>query len=180
VATRSNGLTLEMNRALAAASSLLFEAFTDPSELARWWGPEGFSTPDLEFEPRVGESYRIEMQPPEGDPFHLTGEFRVVDPPSRLAFTFRWEDPDPDDVETLVDLSFRDFGESTQVVLTQGLFKTEARRALHRGGWTDSFNKLEGARSPGRGPARQGRRPSAAGTSGRRSGGARPSARTRR
>lgn len=143
MATRSDGLTLEMNRTLSAAPSLVFEVFTDPNELARWWGPEGFSTPSLEFDPRVGESYRIEMQPPEGDAFYLTGEFRVVDPPTRLAYTFRWEDPDPDDVETVVDLSFRDFGESTEVVFTQGPFRTEARRALHRDGWTDSFNKLE-------------------------------------
>jgi uncharacterized protein YndB with AHSA1/START domain len=49
----------------------------------------------------VGGSYRIEMQPPEGDPFHLTGEFRALEEPARLAFTFVWEEPDPDDVETL-------------------------------------------------------------------------------
>ena len=45
--------------------------------------------------------YRIEMQPPEGDAFYLIGEVREVDPPARLAYTFIWEDPDPDDVETL-------------------------------------------------------------------------------
>jgi uncharacterized protein YndB with AHSA1/START domain len=50
--------------------------------------------------------------------------------------------PDPDDVETLVALSFRDLGGSTEVALTQGRFKTEARLALHRDGWTDSFDKL--------------------------------------
>jgi uncharacterized protein YndB with AHSA1/START domain len=97
----------------------------------------------LEFDARVGESYRIEMQPPEGDPFYLTGEFGEVDPPARLAFTFIWEDPDPDDVETVARLSFRDLGESTEVALTQGPLKTEARRALHQDGWTDSFDKLE-------------------------------------
>ena len=106
-------------------------------------GPEGFTTPSLEFQPRVGERYRIEMQPPEGDPFYLTGEFREVDPPARLACTFVWEDPDPDDIETLVALSFRDLGESTEVAFTQGPFKTEARRALHRDGWMDGFDKLE-------------------------------------
>ena len=143
MAARSDGLTLELNRSLPAAPLLVFEVFTDPDELMRWWGPEGFSTPSLEFDPRVGEGYRIEMQPPEGDAFYLAGEFRVVDPSTRLAYTFRWEDPDPDDVETLVDLYFRDLGESTEVVFTQGLFKTEARRALHRDGWTESFDKLE-------------------------------------
>src|SRR5215210_2914440 len=132
-----------MRRVLPAAPSVVFGAFSDPNELAKWWGPEGFTTPGLEFQPRVGERYRIEMQPPEGDRFYLTGEFRDVDPPARLAFTFIWEDPDPDDVETVVTLSFRDLGESTEVAFTQGAFKTEARRALHRDGWTDSFDKLE-------------------------------------
>ena len=83
------------------------------------------------------------MQPPEGERFYLAGQFREVDPPVRLAYTFVWEEPDEDDVETLVVLSFGDRGESTEVALTQGPFKTEARRALHRDGWTDSFDKLE-------------------------------------
>ena len=141
---RSDQLTLEMKRVLTAVPSVVFEAFCDSSELAKWWGPEGFTVSSLEFDPRVGETYRIEMQPPEGDPFYLTGELREVDPPARLAYTFVWEDPDPDDVETLAGLSFRDLGESTEVAVTQGPFKTEARRALHRDGWTDGFDKLEG------------------------------------
>jgi uncharacterized protein YndB with AHSA1/START domain len=136
-------LVLEMKRVLPAAPSVVFAAFSDRDKLAQWWGPEGFTVPSLEFDPDVGASYRIEMQPPDGEPFHLTGEFRDVDPPVRLAFTFVYEDPDPDDVDTLVELSFRDLGESTEVVFTQGPFKTAARRDLHRDGWTDSFDKLE-------------------------------------
>jgi uncharacterized protein YndB with AHSA1/START domain len=142
-AARSDELTLEMTRVLPAERWVVFRAFSDPNELARWWGPAGCSTPSLELQARVGERYRIEMQPPEGDRFYLTGEFREVDPPARLAYTFVWEDPDPDDIDTAVDLSFRDLGESTEVALRQGPFKTEARRRLHRDGWTDSFDKLE-------------------------------------
>jgi uncharacterized protein YndB with AHSA1/START domain len=136
-------LTLEMTRVLPAALAVVFGAFSDANELAKWWGPQGFTTPSLEFDPRVGESYRIEMQPPEGDPFHLTGEFREVDPPARLVFTFAWEPPDPDDVESQVSLAFRSLGGSTEVALTQGPFKTEERRTLHRDGWTDALDKLE-------------------------------------
>ena len=83
------------------------------------------------------------MRPPEGDAFYLAGEFREVEPPDRLAFTFAWEQPDPDDVENLVELSFRDLGGTTEVSLSQGPFKTQARRELHCRGWTDSFDKLE-------------------------------------
>lgn len=133
---------LEMNRVLKAAPPTVFAAFSDSNELAKWFGPNGFTIPSLEFEPRVGGSYRIEMQPPEGDPFCLTGEFRQVVSPSRLSYTFVWADPDPDDIETLVVVSFRALNGSTEVSLAQGPFKTVARRALHLAGWTDSFDKL--------------------------------------
>jgi uncharacterized protein YndB with AHSA1/START domain len=136
-------LVLEIERVLPAAPAVVFNTFVDPGELARWWGPAGFTIPSLSFLARVGGGYRIEMQPPTGDPFALTGEFQEVDPSALLTYTFRWEDPDPDDVETLVRLSFRDLGDSTEVSLAQGIFKTEARLALHRDGWTDSFDKLE-------------------------------------
>jgi uncharacterized protein YndB with AHSA1/START domain len=134
---------LEMTRLLPAAPVIVFAAFTDPSELAKWWGPEGFTTPSLDYRARGGERYRIKMQPPEGDPFYLTGEFREVDPPTRLSYTFAWEDPDPDDVETLVVVSLREAAGSTEIDFAQAPFKTEARLALHRDGWTDSFAKLE-------------------------------------
>ena len=63
------------------------------------------------------------MQPPEGELFYLTGEFREVDPPNRLAYTFRWEDPDPDDRDTVVTISLRDAGaRSTELTLDQGPF----------------------------------------------------------
>ena len=136
-------LMLELTRVLPAPRSLVFQLCSDATELAKWWGPEGFTTPSVDFDPRVGARYRIEMRPPEGDPFHLTGEFLEVDPPAVLAYSFVWEPPDPDDVETRVGLTFRELGDSTEAALAQGPFKTEDRRALHRGGWTDSFDKLE-------------------------------------
>jgi len=136
-------LTLEITRVLPASRAVVFAAFSDADQLATWWGPKGFTIPSLEFEPRVGATYRIEMQPPEGERFYLTGEFRAVDAPARLAFSFRWEEPDPDDIENEVELSFHARDGSTEVALVQGPFKTEPRRALHRDGWTDSLDKLE-------------------------------------
>lgn len=136
-------LTLDMTHLLRAARPIVFAAFTDPGELAKWWGPEGFTTPDLDYRAEVGGRYRIAMQPPDGDLFHLTGEFCEVNPPTRLAYTFVWDPPDPDDVETLVSLSLRETGQSTEVDLSQGPFRTEARRGLHRDGWTESFARLE-------------------------------------
>ena len=141
--TRSQGLMLELTRIFPKPAAAVFAAFTDPDRLVDWWGPQGFTIPSLSFQARAGERYRIKMQPPQGDAFYLTGEIREVESPARLAYTFAWEDPDPEDVETLVVLSFADLGGSTQVSLRQGAFRTDGRRALHRDGWSESFDKLE-------------------------------------
>jgi uncharacterized protein YndB with AHSA1/START domain len=148
----TNARILEMTRVLPAPRPVVFAAFRDAERLAQWWGPEGFTVPSIDFSTITGEAYRIQMRPPEGDPFFVHGVFRTVHPAARLAFTFAWEPPDPDDVETLVDLSFEDRGETTQVALWQGDFLTEARLALHRDGWGESFVKLERLLSGGGSP----------------------------
>jgi uncharacterized protein YndB with AHSA1/START domain len=140
---REPGLRLRLRRELPAGRTTVYRALTQPEQLAAWWGPEGFTIPDIEFDPRVGGRYRITMQPPDGGVFHLAGEFREVDPPARLAFTFRWDPPDPDDRETLAALSLEDGGEHTELQLTQGDFATEDRLALHRDGWGESLDRLE-------------------------------------
>ena len=132
-----------MSHTLAAPRPAVWQALTDPKEVASWWGPRGFSVPSIDFEPAVGASYTIAMQPPEGELFHLRGEFREVEPPARLAYTFNWEPPDADDRETLVRLELRERGATTEVSLTQGEFATQSRLELHDGGWTDSFDRLE-------------------------------------
>jgi uncharacterized protein YndB with AHSA1/START domain len=138
-----HGLVLRLERILPGPRAVAYRALSDPGELAKWWGPRGFTAPSVEFDPHVGGSYRIAMQPPDGDLFYLSGEFREVDPPARLAYTFRWDPPDPDDRETVVALSLEERNEGTQVLLTQGEFATEARLALHEEGWTESLGRLE-------------------------------------
>ena len=141
-AEQANELALHMKRVLPAPRSRVFSALTEPEELARWWGPKGFTTPSVEFDPIVGGSYRIAMQPPDGDLFYLAGEFREVDPPARLAYTFRWDPPDPDDRETLVTLALEGLGEATELAFAQGTFATAERRALHEQGWKDGLDRL--------------------------------------
>jgi uncharacterized protein YndB with AHSA1/START domain len=135
-------MELQLERRVTAPPESVFAACVDASALAAWWGPSGFTSTVLALDPRVGGGYRIAMQPPAGAAFHLRGEFRVVEPPSRLDYTFVWEEPDPDDRETLVSLSFQAVPEGTLVVLTQGAFATKARYELHRDGWTQTLERL--------------------------------------
>lgn len=143
MAAASSELTLHLERVLPAPRPDVFTAHVDPDLLAKWWGPAGFSAPSIEFDLRVGGRYRIAMQPPEGALFYLAGEFIEVDPPTRLLYTFRWEDPDPHDRETVVTFSLGDLGESTELSVEQGVFATEGRRALHEQGWTESLDRLQ-------------------------------------
>ncbi len=139
----ASDLRLHLERNLPASAGDVYSMNTDPELLARWWGPDGFTVPAVELDLRVGGRYRITMQPPEGEVFFLSGEYRDVDEGSRLAYTFRWDPPDVDDQETEVVLSFRDLGERSALTVDQGIFATEARRALHVQGWSESIDHLE-------------------------------------
>lgn len=139
---RPGGLTLEIEAALAESPEQVFRCLTDPELLARWWGPHGFTTPEIDLDLRVGGRYRLTMRPPDGAAFHLAGEFLEIEPPQRLAYTFRWEEPVPDDRETVAVLGLRATNDGSRVSLRQAGFATEERVALHRSGWTDSFDKL--------------------------------------
>jgi uncharacterized protein YndB with AHSA1/START domain len=135
-------ITLELECTVPASREAVWKALTEPDELARWWGPAGFTTPGIEIDLRPGGAYRFAMRPPEGEPFHLSGAFTEVKPPSRLTYTFVWEPPNPDDRETLATISLGEAGDSTKVTLVQGSFATHERLALHRDGWTESLEKL--------------------------------------
>jgi uncharacterized protein YndB with AHSA1/START domain len=134
---------LHLEKILVVPRERVFGAFVDAEQLRRWWGPAGFTVPRLEFGAVEGTNYRIALQPPDGDVFHIRGMFRAVEPPRRLVFTFAYEEPDPDDQETLVTLTFDSTDAGTRVILDQGPFTTTARLELHREGWTDTLQRLE-------------------------------------
>ena len=136
-------LALRLERVLPAPRPLVFRMHVEPDLFAQWFGPKGFSATRIDFDVHVGGGYRMTMQPPDAEAFLLFGEFREIEPGARLAYTFRYEPPDPDDRDTVVVLSFGDLGEATAVTVEQGTFATEGRRALHEQGWTESLDRLE-------------------------------------
>ncbi|WP_346926046.1 SRPBCC domain-containing protein [uncultured Arthrobacter sp.] len=139
----TGGLVLDLECTLDAPPEEVFRMLTESTELVKWWGPQNFTIPAADLSLTEGGHYRFRMAPPDGEPFHLSGEFLEIDPPWRLVYTFRWEEPTPDDRETVVDLSLGTTGEATRLALSQGPFLTAERVALHRSGWTESFEKLQ-------------------------------------
>jgi len=58
-------LTLHLRRVLPAPPALVFRMHVEPVLSAQWWGPKGFSVPNVELDVRVGGRHRIAMQPPD-------------------------------------------------------------------------------------------------------------------
>ncbi len=110
----TGGLVLDLECTLDAPPEEVFRMLTESAELVKWWGPRGFTIPAADVSLTEGGQYRFRMAPPDGEPFHLSGEFLEIDPPWRLVYTFLWEEPTPDDRETVVDLSLGSTGEATR------------------------------------------------------------------
>ena len=134
--------SVQLRRTFAAPREKVFRAWTDPEELKRWWGPEGYATPSAQADLRVGGTYRLGMQKlPAGDIFYLAGTYREVRPPERLVYTWRWE-AEPELGESLVTVEFRDLGQSTEVVVTHEFLLAGKVRDDHQRGWTGCLDRL--------------------------------------
>lgn len=73
-------------RMLDAPRARVFAAWTDPGQLARWWGPEGFTNTFQEFDPKPGGHWRFIMQAPDGTCFPNHSRFLELTPPERIVF----------------------------------------------------------------------------------------------
>jgi uncharacterized protein YndB with AHSA1/START domain len=124
-----------------APPARVFRAWTDPGEVRQWFGPGDFSTPQVEIDLRVGGRYRFGMKPPEGDIFYLSGEFRVIEPPKRLVYTWTWEGEGQPN-EMLVTVDFLERGGSTEVMLKHERFASQEQCTLHEQGWAATLEKL--------------------------------------
>jgi uncharacterized protein YndB with AHSA1/START domain len=75
-------------RELAAPPELVWRALTDPTLLARWWGPTGFHTETHSHELRVGGSWRLTMVGPDGHRYANHAVFEVIEPQARLVLRY--------------------------------------------------------------------------------------------
>jgi uncharacterized protein YndB with AHSA1/START domain len=75
---------IRIERLVDAPREVVFEVFTKPEHLARWWGPDGFSLTTTTFDFRVGGVWRFVMHGPDGRDYENRLVFDVIDPPARL------------------------------------------------------------------------------------------------
>jgi uncharacterized protein YndB with AHSA1/START domain len=137
--------TVRMERTFDAPPRDVFEAWTSVEVLKRWWHAEHtWETPSAEVDLRLGGTIRVTMRnPADGAEYGGGGEFTVIDPPRRLAFTWTWDD-DPESTRQLVEVDFFDHGDRTTVVMTNSGIP-EGETDDHRDGWSNSFDNLDRA-----------------------------------
>jgi uncharacterized protein YndB with AHSA1/START domain len=140
--------SIRVVRTIRADREKLFHAWTDPEALMHWWrmDGEGWAFAGATIDLRVGGRYRLGMTSPDGKSHVAVGEYREIQQPARLVFTWDWEDPSSRVGETLVTLEFKDAGnQQTEVVLTHDRFADAARSRSHEQGWTQLLGLLERA-----------------------------------
>lgn len=139
--------TFRLERTFAAPVEDVFDAWTNPEVLKRWWGAGPNQTsPGCEVDLRVGGTYRFQMRDGDsGDVYAVGGEYREIVRPNLLVYTWCWEgemDPANRGHVSLVSVEFRTDGDATTVVLEHSGLASEESRGRHGVGWRGSLENL--------------------------------------
>lgn len=143
-----------LDRTVRATAETVWQMWTDPDHFARWYGPHGSTVPVAEFDLTVGgrRFVAIEMQTPDGPMrMHFSGEHRVIQPVTRLAYTEAMAtdtgDPVPADElppghpeNTEVRVELRSQGDETHITLTHSGVPADSPGAA---GWAAALDELE-------------------------------------
>ena len=117
--------------AIHAPVERVFDAITDPRQRVKWWGVPGrFQVTHMESDLRPGGAWLMRGVGAEDKPFTLRGEYRVVERPRMLEFTWRTDWPEP---ETVVRFELEESKGVTTVRLTHSGFAADDVRQRYQG-----------------------------------------------
>ncbi len=142
-ASTTSADTIVQEITIDVPASRVFDAFADPSARVKWWSaPDGrFRATQAESDLRPGGKWAMRGTRQDGSPFTVTGEYRAVERPTLLEFTWL-PDWQGDATESLVRVEFSDTGRGTRVRLTHSGLVSERARGSHRG-WPDILGWLQ-------------------------------------
>jgi uncharacterized protein YndB with AHSA1/START domain len=128
------------SRVFDAPRELVFEAFTKPEHVTRWWGPRGFSTTTQEMDVRAGGVWRFVMHGPDGTDYKNRIVYSEVVRPERLVYAHAGED-EHDHIQFAVTTTFEEEGAKTRVTM-RSVFASAAERNRV----AEEYGAIEGAR----------------------------------
>jgi uncharacterized protein YndB with AHSA1/START domain len=134
--------TLRMERTFDAPAQRVFDAWTSPEVLRRWWHAEhDWETTLAEVDLRVGGAVRIVMRDPEKDAeYGGGGQYLEIDPPRRLVFTWYW---DGNATRQVIEVDFEEADGVTTVRFTHRDLWDEGAVRDHEDGWSNCFDNLD-------------------------------------
>jgi len=130
---------LVVRRIIPAPRGDVFAAWLDPESLRHWMCPGRILEAEAHIDPRIGGSFRITMKDGTRSIEH-TGEYRVIEPPRKLVFT--WISRSTDLRPTLVTVEFFERGDQCELVLTHERLPSSEAVKLHKGGWKQIADRL--------------------------------------
>lgn len=136
-----SGETLVIERTFQAPAERVFAAWTSEEVMRRWFhGRRAWETPVAEVDLRLGGNVRVVMRDPEdGAEYGGGGHYTEIDPPTRLAFTWTWDD---EGRETLIELDFEEVDGATTVRLSHNNLRDQESVVSHEDGWTTCLENL--------------------------------------
>ena len=139
----SNSSSLQVKRFIKAPPARVFAAWTKPDQLKQWFGPETCRVLDVALDLRVGGKYRLHVSSGEMGEMSVSGEYREITAPTKLVFTWKWEDDeDWENVTSVVSVDFSAKDGGTEVQITHDGLPTDEHAGRHEHGWTGSLDKL--------------------------------------
>jgi uncharacterized protein YndB with AHSA1/START domain len=139
--TEPSGHVLRIERTYPAPAADVFDAWTSAEVMRRWFHPgPDWGTPVAEVDPRVGGKVRVVMRKPDGTETGAGGTYTLIERPHRLVMTWRF-DAEPAN-EQLIELTFRESGGMTTVVMVNSGISTVDRRADQDRGWRGCLDEL--------------------------------------
>jgi uncharacterized protein YndB with AHSA1/START domain len=135
-------LDLTITRVFDAPRDLVFEVWTNPDHLAKWFGPTGYTVPSCTTKLVEGGAWRACIHSEaEGVERWVSGVYHEIRRPERLVLSFAWEEAGGGH-DTLVTVTFSDLDGKTEMTFHQAIFETEADRDGHEDGWRSAFDDL--------------------------------------
>lgn len=134
---------LLIEREFDAPLALVFRLWESRDHMLRWWGPEEFTTIELDWQLTPGRPWSGAMVSKQFGLSRFGGVIRDVERLRRIVFTFQWDEGSGRDLETLVTVSFAEKDGRTLQSFHQAPFSSIAIRDSHVGGWNSALNRQQ-------------------------------------
>lgn len=136
--------SIQLTRLIKATRGCVFAAWTKPGQIKQWFGPSSCHMLNAKVDLRVGGAYRFRVFNEEFGEMDVHGEYREIEEPSKLVYTWRWEDdPDWRNMESLVTVELLEKDGQTEVRVTHEGFPSDESAHNHEQGWKGALDKLQ-------------------------------------